>query len=530
MQLAKLYDHIRQKARTHGNAEAEELERSLSLYIRQAWPIIDPADYLHNWHIDCIAEHLEAVTLGQIRRLLINIPPRYMKSIETTVCWPTWVWTKQAALKWIFTSYADSLSTKHSLDRRKILQSDWYRKLWGDRFYLLSDQNVKDYYVNNHNGEMYSTSIGGAVTGHGGDVIVVDDPHDPRRAESEAFRNAAIEYFRTTLPTRLNNKKAGAIVVVMQRLHEQDVSGYILSSGAEYTHLKLPAEVHKRIIIHFPVSGREVIREPGSLLWPEREGPDEIAAIKKELGSYAYSGQYDQEPTPSEGGIFKRWWWRFWCKPGQQLPPVEVRMPDGEYRKIYAEPLPERFDEQLQSWDLAFKGSDGSDFVCGQAWGRHQANKYLLDQMKDRMDIIKTMQAIVSMTNKFPRASVKLVEDKANGPAVIQMLRRKVGGLIAVEPDGGKEARAHAVAPEVESGNVYLPHPHLAPWVEPLINTFAGFPKVANDDEVDAATQAIKRMMYRFIPAVDPDLPAGFYTDEELKDLGYRKNQIRKVK
>lgn len=494
MQLAKLFDHIRQQARTKTNAEAEVLEESLSDYIRQAWPIIDPADYMHNWHIDCIAEHLEAVTAGQIRRLLINIPPRYMKSIETTIAWPTWVWTRRPEMKWIFTSYAQSLSTKHSQDRRLILQSDWYRKNWGDKFYLLDGQNRQDEYQNNRNGSMFATSIGGAVTGKGADVIVVDDPHDPLKAESDALRSTAIEYFRKTLPTRLNNKKTGAIVVVMQRLHEKDVSGYVLEQGG-YTHLKLPAEVEKRTVVHFPMSCREIVREPGSLLWPEREGPDEIAAIKKELGSYAYSGQYGQDPTPSEGGMFKRQWWRFWCHPGQEFPPVEIKS-GSKFIYIEPEPLPKRLDQQIQSWDCTFKDSDGSDFVCGQVWGRFKANKYLLDQKKDRMDIIKTMESIVDFRTKFPRARAVLVEDKANGPAVIQMLRRKVSGMIPVNPEGGKIARASAVAPEVEAHNVYLPHPLIAPWVTEFINTCAGFPKVINDDEVDAMSQALNRLMY----------------------------------
>jgi predicted phage terminase large subunit-like protein len=529
VQLAQLYDHIKQKARVTNNEEAAELERSLSKYTRQAWPIIDPADYLHNWHIDCISEYLEAVTAGQIKRLLVNLPPRYMKSVLGSVSWPTWVWTKKPETKWLFTSYAQSLSTKLSVDRRLILQSDWYRRNWGEKFFLLGDQNVKTEYQNNKNGVMVATSIGGTITGKGGDVIVVDDPHNPEEIDSDTIRSGVIEYFRRTLPSRLNNKKTGAIVVIMQRLHENDLSGHIIEAGG-YEHLNLPAESQKRTIIHFPISGRDKIREAGDLLWPEREGRDEIEAMKRALGSYNYEAQYGQNPSAAEGGMFKRWWWRYWHYPDKPLPPVEVRQADGTILKIHPEPLPVKFDEELQSWDCTFKDSDGSDFVCGQAWARQQADKFLLDQVKERMDIIRTMEEIVKMTARHPKAMLKLIEDKANGPAVIQMLRRKVGGLVPVQPEGGKVSRAAAVAPEVESGNVYLPHPMIAPWVDSFINTFAGFPKVANDDEVDAMSQAVKRMMFRFVPGKKEELPGQFYTPGEMEDMGMNKFEIRKVK
>lgn len=494
--VGQLMDWLRQKTRmTTGNAEAEELEQSLAAYTRHAWPVVDPADYMHNWHIDCISEHLEAVTAGQIRRLLINMPPRHMKSILVSVMWPTWCWAKRPELKWLFTAYAQSLSTKHSVDRRLILQSDWFRRNWGDRFTLLGDQNVKTEYQNTKNGIMAATSIGGTITGKGGDVIVVDDPHNPVEINSDTIRGGVIEYFRKTLPSRLDNKKTGAMVVVMQRLHEGDLSGHILETGG-YTHLSLPAECEKRVVVHFPRSGRDVIREQSTLLWPEREGPEELAALKRTMGSYDYGAQYQQDPTPSEGGMFQRKWWRFWVPAdGREYPPVEMRI-GGKPVYFIAEPLPPRLDQQIQSWDCTFKDSDGSDYVAGQVWGRKQANKYLLDQVKDRMDIIRTMEEIQRFRAKYPKARLVLVEDKANGPAVIQMLRRKVSGMVAVNPEGGKVARASAVTPEIEAGNVYLPHPSLFPWVTDFINTFAGFPAVLHDDEVDAATQALNRLMY----------------------------------
>ena len=213
-----------------------QAEQSLRRYVEQAWPILEPdVPFLSNWHIDYLAEHLEAVTAGEITRLLINIPPRYMKSILVSVLWPTWEWIHEPSRRWIFASYADSLSSKHSVDRRTVLQSAWYQHRWSDRVQLASDQNVKNEFLNTRRGHMIATSIGGSVTGKGGSRIVVDDPHNPMQAESDAQREAALSYFSRTLSTRLDNKNEDAMVVVMQRLHERDLSALCLDLG--FTHV-----------------------------------------------------------------------------------------------------------------------------------------------------------------------------------------------------------------------------------------------------------------------------------------------------
>jgi predicted phage terminase large subunit-like protein len=486
----------------HGKSSIKKAEQHLNEYIKQAWQVIEPGiDYMTNWHIDAICEYLEAVEIGQIKRLLINIPPRYMKSIGTTVMYPTWSWINKPHKRFIALSYSQSLSTKHSLDRRNIIKSLWYQSHWKDRFKLVGDQNTKTKFQNDKMGFMYATSIGGTLTGEGGDVIIVDDPHNPKMAESEAERNSALEFFRTTLPTRLNDKKKGAIIVVMQRLHEEDISGFVLKQGG-YEHLCLPAEVHDRTIISLPISGKEIIREDGSLLWPEREGPEEIEQMKKALGSYGYSGQYDQDPAPAGGGIFKKHWWRYWQFKGQKLPPVTIKMPDGTYKNIEPVELPESFDEMLQSWDCAFKGGHDNDGVSGQVWAKKSADKFLLDRMYDKMTFTQTLQAIRSMSEKWPKTYSKLVEDKANGSAVIDTLQREISGLVAVNPEGGKEVRAQAASPQIESGNVFLPHPQIYDWVDSFIDTFAKFPKVKHDDDVDATTQALIRMETRFEPRI----------------------------
>jgi hypothetical protein len=288
--------------------EAEHLEGSLPEFVRAAWPVLEPeTPYLSNWHIDAVSEHLEAVTAGQITRLLVNMPPRYGKSNLITIMWPVWEWIRRPETRWLFASYSGSLSVKHSVDRRAIIRSDWYQERWGHRVKIADDANLKTEFMNTRRGVMVATSVGGGATGRGGDRVVVDDPHNPLQAESDVQRRSAVTFFDRTLSNRLNDKRKGAIVVVMQRLHEEDVSGRCLELG--YTHLKLPAEAKGRTVVAFP-SGREVVREDGELLWPEREGPKEIADAKAAMGSYAYAGQYDQEPSPPGGGLFRREWFR----------------------------------------------------------------------------------------------------------------------------------------------------------------------------------------------------------------------------
>jgi len=452
----------------------ELAERKLADFIRQAWHVIEPATpYLHNWHIDLICEYLEAVSAGQITRLIINIPPRYMKSIAVSVMWPVWEWIRHPETRWIFASYSQSLSTKHSVDRRTIIQSDWYQSRWGDRFKLVEDHNLKTEFLNDKRGHMIATSVGGTSTGKGGNRLVVDDPLNPKEAASDVLRERANTWFDQTFYSRLDDKKTGAIVVIMQRLHEKDLTGHLLEQGGEWEHLCLPAIAEDRQVIHFPMSGRTLVREPGDLLWPEREGPKEIEAAKLALRSYGFAGQYQQRPSPMEGGIFKRGWWKFYKEP------------------------PARFDEMIQSWDCSFKSASTSDYVVGQVWGRVGGEFYLLDQVRDRMDFTETLQAVRALTAKWPKARSKLIEDKANGQAVIDALKREIPGIIPVTPKESKEARAMAVQPFMEAGNVYLPDPSIAPWIHDFIEECAAFPNAAHDDQVDAMTQALNRLAQR---------------------------------
>jgi predicted phage terminase large subunit-like protein len=452
--------------------DCELATRSLSEFVRQAWCIVEPsAIFVPNWHIDAIVEHLEAVSRGQIRNLLINVPPRHAKSLLVSVFWPVWEWIHWPHRRWLFSSYAAQLSIRDSLKCRRLIESPWYQANWSHCFTLTSDQNQKSRFENDKSGYRLSTSVGGAATGEGGDRVVCDDPHNVQEAISDAIRKATLSWWDEVMSTRLNDPKTAAKLIIMQRCHQQDLSGHVLEQGG-WEHLCLPAEYEgsKRAT---SIGWADPRTEHGELLWPERFGTSEIGELKRSLGSYAAAGQLQQRPSPAEGGILKRDWWRYYTV------------------------LPETFDEVIQSWDCAFKDTDSSDFVVGQVWGRKGADKYLLDQVRGRMDCPATIRAVKKLSEKWPKAHAKVVEDKANGPAVIQMLRHEITGLIAVNPEGGKQARVHAVSPQIESGNVYLPLPSTTPWVDAFIEECAVFPNGPHDDQVDAMSQALLRLKKR---------------------------------
>ena len=324
-------------------------------------------------------------------------------------------------------------------------------------------------------------------------MVVVDDPHSVDQAESETQRQAAVEWFSGTMPTRVNDFNTGHQVIIQQRLHEADLTGDLLRKGG-FDLLCLPAEFEPERRCTTSIGWTDPRTRPSELLWPEKITAQHLASIHTLLGSYRYSGQYQQRPAPDNGGIFQRCWFRYWKPADMDLPPVTVRLPDGTMASVPAVPLPEEFDSCMQSWDLAFKDSAGSDYVVGQVWAAIGADRFLLDQCRARMDMPRTKEAIRVLTEKWPRAGAKLIEDKANGPAVMQELQQEISGLIAVTPEGGKIARANAVAPMVEAGNVYLPHPAIQRWVDEFIEEATVFPNARYDDQVDAMTQALNRL------------------------------------
>lgn len=526
--------------------KAEKARRSLYEFVRQAWSVVEPAQpFIDNWHIRAICEHLEAVTRGEIHYLLINVPPGHAKSLLVCVFWPAWVWINRPAWRGLFGSYSSDLSLRDSVKCRALIESPWYRLRFSDpvgegqtligspSWELSGDQNVKSYFTNTTTGARLALSVGGKATGFRGNTIVVDDPLNAQDAMSKLKRDEAIFWWDKVMSSRLNDLAHDSRVIIMQRLHEDDLSGHVLDQPGDvrYEHLCLPSEfetarrartyVEKKEHVPgcpgrgaprvydsvHPVTGevetltvygdcpcktrKELFwidprTQEGELLFPELFPKKVLDEMKVPLGSAGYAGQHQQRPAPEDGERFKRSWWRFW-KPDGLAPNEQCPRP----RKCYEGParaLP-TIHQTVISLDCSFKDTDGTDYVVFQVWGTNKADRFLLDQVRGRLSFTATIQQFRLLCAKYPTAYKKLVEDKANGSAVIDTLTREIPGIVAVNPEGGKEARAAAIQPQVESGNVFLPEG--APWLEAFIDELASFPLGKNDDQVDAMSQAL---------------------------------------
>lgn len=441
-------------------------------FVPLAWPIVEPSTpFLDNWHIGAVCEHLEAVSEGQIRNLGINIPPGCMKSLLVEVFWDVWEWIRRPGTKLISASFDADLTLRDARKVLAIMQSPWFVKSFGDRVQVPNECAASDF-VNLQGGFRFSTSVKGKLTGRHCDIFKIDDPHKPL-AISKVSLDEVKQWASGTVPTRFADPKKGRKVLIMQRLHEEDLSGYYgREEGWEW--LRLPMRFEPKACSYTSVGGDPRMTD-GELLWPERFDEKEVARLEKELGSRESAAQLQQRPAPKEGAIFKLAWFKYYKVP------------------------PARFDQIIQSWDCAFKDTDGSDYVAGQVWGAKGADYYLLYRVKERLDFPGTIAAIEKAKRLYPKSTAILVEDKANGPAVISTLKKKIPGLIAVEPDGGKQARASAVAPIVEAGNVYLPDPESCPWTDELTTELTTFPFSSNDDETDSLSQALNYLYQKAV-------------------------------
>lgn len=459
-------------------------ERDLFTFFRASWRILEPTTpLLDNWHQGLIAEYLTACHLRQIKQIIFNLPPRYGKSNEITIAFPCWLWIREPEERLMFYSYADTLATKHSVDRRNLIESDWYQTHWGDRFQLASDQNAKSEFSNNKRGHMIANGMLGSGLGKGGNWLVVDDPVDPMRGQSDAIRNSTNLAFDMNVRSRLDSEDRGVKIITMQRTHDLDLTGHVLATERDqWTWVKIPAEAPKRVYIRFPISGKKIIREAGEPLQPARHSKAQLAIRKNAMGSYAYEGQYNQAPHPPGGTILKREWWKYW----RALPP--------------------RFDKSLISMDAAFKGEDDSSPVCIQAWGKKGAECFLIDQVHGTMDFVASKDALEQFCARYAWIGRRLIEDKANGPAIIASLKKDVPGLIAFPVKGSKVERARAASPWVEAGNVYLPHPSVHAWVGGVVDECASFPKGATADRVDTMSQALLDFMTDESGVYTPDM------------------------
>jgi predicted phage terminase large subunit-like protein len=413
-------------------------------------------------------------------RLVISMPPQEGKSQRASRWFPLWALEQYPDLRIAVVSYELGVARRWG----RVIRDDITMNP-GLGLRVRDDLAAQhEWQLAGHDGGVYSAGIGGALTGRPVDLLIVDDPFKDRvEADSLRYRQRAWDWWTDVGGPRL---APGATVVVIQtRWHEDDLTGRLLDAedGDLWTVVNIPAQAD-----HDPARGETdpLGRAPGEYMRSARgRSVAQWEAIKVRSGSRTWNALYQGRPSPAEGGVWQRSWWTYYDNP------IWVERPDGS-RFV---PRADGGGILIQSWDMAFKATSKSDFVVGQVWFTDGVHAYLLDQVHARLAFPDTARAVVAMTARWPQAALKLVEDKANGPAVIAALQRRVPGLVAEEPHGSKESRAQAVAPFIEAGNVHLPHPNLAPWVGDLVEEAAAFPNGAHDDQVDATSQALTRLL-----------------------------------
>jgi predicted phage terminase large subunit-like protein len=480
--------------------EAEEGRRSFAAFAKLAWPRIDATPLRWGWYADAVCDHLAEVARGGIKRLVINFPPRMGKSNFVTIMWPAWWWTFEPHRQFICASYSADLSVEHAVKSRSLIESPWYQQHYAERagWTLRHDQNTKDHFINTRFGHRFSTGTTGGALGHGADAIIIDDPLNAMEAHSKAARDEANRFVGQVAPQRFNTPAEGVLVLVMQRLHEEDSTGFVLKGGG-WEHLRLPSEFERKFpckTFHFVRRSGELVREPfwsdprevdGDLLFPERFPKEVLEAKKKpnDLGVEGYAAQHQQRPTPAGGLMFRRDAWRFWKKDGVG---ENAPRPRGCYEGP-AVPLPD-LERVIVSVDATFKATTSGSFVVIQVWGRRGPDRFLLHQARGRWDFVDALREIKEVCKAFPEAVTKVIEEKANGAAIISVLSSEIEGIVPFNPGPGdsKEARAASWQPLQRAGNCYLPDG--APWVPEYIDEHDAFPKGAHDDQVDAGSQA----------------------------------------
>ena len=488
--------------------EVSEIERDLRKFIPLAWPVIEPhKPFIPNWHIDAICDHLMGCTEGHIKNLIINIPPRHMKSQTVSVFWPAWEWTRYPQIKGLFVSYGRNLVIRDAVKTRRILQSPWYVHNWGHMFKMASDQNVKSHFENDQGGVRLVGSMDAGVTGEGGDRLVIDDPLKLEDADNKAQLEHVANFWDSVLSSRLNDPETGVRVIIMQRLNDLDLTGHVLrKEGKNFVHLFLPTEYEAarvcRTFYHRNEYQVQVVETPegpkiqetiqvaerefvdprlteGELLNPQRFGPTTVQETKTRNGPWHYAGQQQQRPVPMGGGLFVEDWWKFYITPPDQI---------------------EMQGDACQSWDMSFKDLETSSYVVGLVGARVGPHIYILYRLRERLNFPSTLKAVTTVSNMFPWVGPKLVEDKANGPAVVAVLQDKIHGLIAREAkQGGTFELANATSYLVAAGNVWLPGKYdehgntvpAHPWVQEFIDECSSYPRGEFTDQVSALVQLL---------------------------------------
>jgi hypothetical protein len=376
------------------------------------------AELTMNWHLEVIAAKLTAVREGKIRRLIINLPPRHLKSLMASIAFPAWCLGLDPAAQILCISYAQDLADKLARDCRSIMISPWYRKIFRTR--LAAHRQAVQEFITTRQGYRLATSTGGVLTGRGADIILIDDPLKPEEALSKALRQACNEWFVHTLYSRLNDKRSGAIVIIMQRLHEDDLVGHVLGQEPwEVLSFPAIAEADEERRIETILKPKCFRRRQGEALHPDREPLETLDHIRRTIGEYNFAGQYQQSPAPLGGGLVKVEWFK--------------RYRDNE--------RPERFDCIVQSWDTANKATELSDFSVCTTWGVKDKDLFLLGLFRRRLEYPALKRAVREQQNQF-NAGVVLIEDKASGTQLIQeLITEGCHGVARYQPTGDKTMR-----------------------------------------------------------------------------------------
>ena len=471
--------------------------RSFKEFVSQAIKYADPAvKYLQSWATDCMCDHLQAIAEGDgqpfdpgmspridpIRFLIINVPPRSLKSTITTVLFPAWVWINKPSCRFMITSYSHKNIKRDARKCRGLIKSLWYQARWGDKFGIICDSDTIERYDNNKGGFRYAVSVTGQVTGEGADIIIADDLHQMGPSiHSKVQRDRPNEIWDDVFSSRLSDQKTGCFVLISQRGHARDHTGHVLEKDTdkEYVHVAIPAEYESKFKCVTRLPWEDPRTKEGELIDVRRFGPKEIAKLKKDMGSWNAAAQLQQRPVPVEGAIFERDWWRFYNP--ASLPPFSF------------------WENCCISADMSFGSvKDSASFVVYQAWAKIGANFYLLDQARGQWKYTIAKKNLVKFCRKHNNIWTVYVENKALGPAIINELEEEgVSGLMPVEPDGSKIARASSISPLIEAGNCYIPDPLLPGfgWVESdFLAEVDLFPMAAHDDIVDTMSQAVRKL------------------------------------
>lgn len=453
-----------------------ELKRRAAMQSLSGFIQYTKSDYLMGWvHreiCDTLDAFLQDVIAKKSPRLIICMPPRSGKSEIVSRRFPAYAFGKFPDLQVIATSYGADLSMRMNRDVQRIIDDEPYKDVFPDT--TLSGSKAKTdsrsymrtsdlFEIVGHTGSYRSCGVGGGITGQGADILIIDDPlKDRADANSEKIRNTVWDWYTSTAYTRLS--PGGGVIAMCTRWHLDDLIGRLIDASVS-------GAGDKFHVINYPAIAEfdEQHRKAGEALHPERYPVERLDAIRKTIGSRDWAALYQQHPVPDGGGVFKADWIRRWNE--RTLPP--------------------KFDQVLMSWDMTFKDSLSADFVVGQVLGKKGASFYLLDQVRGRWNYVKTKAMLLELVAKWPQATRKLVEDKANGSAIISDLGRTVSGLVPITPKESKLARASAVTPFWEAGNVYIPDKDVCPWIGDFETELFQFPSGAHDDTVDSMTQAL---------------------------------------